>query len=102
MVALNFPMAVQLVVADEKIQDDLGKVTLERGPLVYAVEEVDNKAGFDGIEISSSDHFESKMEPELLGGVVTLNNRNMKAIPYYAWSNRGVGKMKVWMRYNEK
>lgn len=101
-VALNFPMAVQVVVADEKIQDDLGKVTLERGPLVYAVEEVDNKAGFDGIEISSSDHFESKMEPELLGGVVTLNNRNMKAIPYYAWSNRGVGKMKVWMRYEEK
>ncbi len=96
-VELNFPMKVQMVVADEKLTDNLGKVALERGPLVYAIEEVDNKANFDAIKVSPKGKFTVKNESDLLGGVVTLSNDKMKAIPYYAWSNRGVGKMKVWI-----
>ncbi|MCC6723605.1 MAG: glycoside hydrolase family 127 protein, partial [Saprospiraceae bacterium] len=97
LVELNFPMPVQMVVADERLKDDIGKVALERGPLVYAIEEVDNKANFDEIKIAPTDKFEVKNEPNLLGGVVTLSNKKIKAIPYNAWSNRGVGKMKVWV-----
>ena len=41
------------------------------------------------------------MEKGLLGGVNTLQNDKLKAIPYFAWSNRGIGKMKVWLPKNE-
>ncbi|MCB0642058.1 MAG: glycoside hydrolase family 127 protein, partial [Phaeodactylibacter sp.] len=98
-VELNFPMPVQLVEASAKIAEDIGKVALERGPLVYAIEEVDNKAGFDHIKISPQDTFAVQQEPELLGGIFTLKNEKLKAVPYYAWSNRGIGKMKVWMAF---
>ena len=75
-VALNFPMEVRTVKANDKVEEDKGKLSLEYGPLVYAVEEIDNPE-FDRITISASDTF--------------------KAIPYYTWSNRGIGKMKVWL-----
>jgi DUF1680 family protein len=95
-VTLDFPMRVRKVVADEKIEDDKNKMALEYGPIVYAIEEVDNKNNFDDISISFSDNFTVKQE-SILGGINTLNNENLKAIPYYTWSNRGVGKMKVWL-----
>ncbi len=93
---LNLPMPVRMVVADEKVEDDRGKVSLERGPVVYAIEEIDNK-NIDEITISPDDEFKPVYEADLLDGVVTLNNAKLKAIPYYAWSNRGAGKMKVWI-----
>jgi DUF1680 family protein len=95
-VTLDFPMRVRKVIADEKIEDDKNKMALEYGPIVYAIEEVDNKNNFDDISISFSDKFTVKQE-SILGGINTLNNENLKAIPYYTWSNRGVGKMKVWL-----
>jgi DUF1680 family protein len=96
-VAFGFPMTHQMVVADKRLSDNIGKVAIERGPLLYAIEEVDNKAGFDEIKITPSDMLEANYERDLLGGVVSLSNKKMKAIPYYAWSNRGIGKMKVWI-----
>jgi len=36
-------------------------------------------------------------DESLLGGVMLIQGRSARAIPYYAWSNRGVGKMRVWM-----
>ena len=93
-------MKVRKVIADEKIEDDKNKMALEYGPIVYAIEEVDNKNNFDAISISSLDKFTVKQE-SILGGINTLNNENLKAIPYYTWSNRGVGKMKVWLPTKE-
>ena len=71
-------------------------------PIVYAIEEVDNKNTFDEIFIDASDKFEVKKEPTLLDGVNVIQNGKLKAIPYYAWSNRGIGKMKVWIDYKDK
>ena len=42
------------------------------------------------------------MEDELLEGVNTIASGDFKAIPYYAWSNRGPGKMKVWLNSSLK
>lgn len=96
-ITLDFPMPVRMVKSDERVIENIGKVTLERGPLVYAVEEIDNPETIDGIQISPTDEFSILPETDLLGGVYTLNNEQLKAIPYYAWSNRGIGKMKVWL-----
>ena len=42
---LDLPMPVRRIVADEKVVDDIGKVALQRGPLVYCVEWPDVKDG---------------------------------------------------------
>lgn len=96
-VELIIPMNVKEVKASDKVEDDKGKVALEYGPIVYAIEEIDNKENYDKIEIGTEEKFDVKKENDLLGGVLTLNSDDLKAIPYYAWSNRGVGKMKVWI-----
>ena len=94
-IEIQFPMEVRTVIANKKVKEDLGKLSLEYGPIVYAVEEVDNPE-FDKISLSPDDEFVVKKEP-ILKGVNTISNRTLKAIPYYTWSNRGVNKMKVWI-----
>jgi len=98
-VELNFPMEVRTVKANENVEDDRGKLSLEYGPLVYAVESVDNPS-FDELVVSPTDKFSVQHE-DILKGVNTITWVEFKAIPYYAWSNRGVGKMKVWIHNRE-
>src|SRR5690606_19564751 len=96
-VELEFPMEVRKVSSSKLVAENKGKVALEYGPTVYAVEEVDNAGGFEEITISADDEFQVNMQSDLLGGVNTISNETLTAIPYYAWSNRGIGKMKVWL-----
>ena len=96
-IELKFPMEVRMVKTSDKVLENKGKIALEYGPLVYAIEEIDNKNDFDGIIMPVNYDFQVQMEENLLGGVNTINDGNFKAIPYYAWSNRGAGKMKVWI-----
>ncbi|KAF2511237.1 glycoside hydrolase family 127 protein [Flavobacterium foetidum] len=98
-IELNFPMEVQEVETNSKVATNKNKVSLEYGPLVYAIEEIDNKNNFDKIDISASDTFKVRKETNLLQGVNVIENSKFKAIPYYSWSNRGVGKMKVWIDF---
>jgi len=98
---LNFPMEVQEVQTNAKVETNKNKVSLEYGPIVYAVEEIDNKSNFDKIDVVATDTFKVKKEANLLQGVNVIENSKFKAIPYYSWSNRGVGKMKVWLEYKE-
>ncbi|MEO2064763.1 MAG: glycoside hydrolase family 127 protein [Christiangramia sp.] len=101
-IVLDFPMQVREVLANDKVEDDRGKVSLEYGPIVYAVEEVDNKDNFEQLQITPQTNFSVQFEKDLLQGVNTLKFDDFKAIPYYSWSNRGIGKMKVWLKNNTK
>ena len=101
-VRIWFPMFARKVVTDPEVTENLGKTALEYGPLVYAFEQVDQKQDVDDLRIFPTDSFSPKMEKDLLGGVVTLSNENAKAVPYYSWSNRGIGKMKVWIPVNKE
>lgn len=96
-IAIDFPMEVQKVITNEKVVTNKDKMALEYGPIVYAIEEMDNKDNFDAIKINPSETFKVTYSPSFLNGINVIENSNLKAIPYYSWSNRGVGKMKVWI-----
>jgi uncharacterized protein len=89
-------MEVRRVKAIDEVADTRGKVALERGPLVYCVEEMDNR-NIDDIVVPQDISFVSEFNPELLNGVEVIKTLEFSAIPYYAWNNRGANKMKVWL-----
>lgn len=99
-IQLKFPMQVRTVKANELVEEDRGKLALEYGPMVYAVEEIDNP-DIDNLSITAEDEFSVNKEA-ILEGVNTISNQHLKAIPYYSWSNRGIGKMKVWIPVEQK
>ena len=78
-----------------------------RGPLVYCLEEEDHETDVLNIAISKNMELVAKYTDELLGGLVVLRGHasateqspmEITAIPYYAWNNRPVCKMAVWLR----
>ncbi len=118
---LNLDMPVQMVYANPKVRHDCGRLALQRGPLVYCLEEVDNGPDLNTIRIPRNVVFETETENDLLNGVVTLTadaekqaqpsdeklystvrpeyqSCRIKAVPYYAWGNRRFGEMLVWIR----
>ena len=99
-ITLNFSMEVRQVRADERVEENGDKVALEYGPLVYAVEEADN-TNIDVLTVTKEEAFRAAKRDDVLKGVnvVTVEGgkNDLTAIPYYAWSNRGIGKMKVWL-----
>ena len=97
-IELILPMKVRHVVASEMVKDVLGLTAIEYGPLVYCAEETDNETGFDQITVTPQCRYTVEMKPGLLMGVNVINDGASTFIPYYAWSNRGVGKMKVWLK----
>ena len=97
-IELTLPMKVRQVVADEQVKDDLGLSSIEYGPLVYCMEEIDNEAVFGQTTINRQAEYSVEMKPDLLGGVNVISDGTATFIPYYAWSNRGIGKMKVWIK----
>lgn len=123
-VLLTLDMPVQLVEANPLVREDLGKVAVTRGPLVYCLEETDNGKNLSGIYLEEDADFAIKEEPELLKGIVTIETQgkkvsqkgwngetlyrtyqgknydpcSLKFIPYYAWTNRGIGEMTVWVK----
>jgi uncharacterized protein len=64
--------------------------------MVYCAEEADNKNITD-IAIKPGAATQVKREPLLGETINVINTGNTKLIPYYLWSNRGIGQMKVWL-----
>ena len=113
-VELNLPMEVRRVVANDKIQDDQGKVALQRGPIMYCAEWKDNNGLAGNIIVPKDAVFKPEFKADLLNGVMVLKadvktinidpsgqnvstqNATLTAIPYYSWANRGKGEMTVW------
>ncbi len=96
-VDIKFSMKVRTVRANPLVESDLGKVSIEKGPIVYAFEEIDNIKTIDSIAINAMGPFKIREETDLLNGIYSISVNDYKAIPYFTWSNRGVGKMKVWV-----
>ncbi len=113
-VELYLPMPVRRVVANDAVAEDRGRVALQRGPLVYAVEGVDNGERVFDLVLPDGAVLTPEPRPGLLNGVLVLTGlanavsrdaagktvaapRPFLAVPYYAWANRGGGQMLVWL-----
>ena len=100
-VSLNMDMAATLVAADPRVKEDEGYRALQRGPLVYCIEEVDNPDDFGNLAVTEETGFTECFKEDLLGGVVTISTVSdgpaLNYIPYYAWDNREPGRMRVWV-----
>lgn len=101
-ITFDMDMPVEVVAADPRVKANVGKRALQRGPLVYCMEETDNPE-YDEASLSASMNYVTAFEPGLLEGVVTITAADgddlYKFVPYYAWDNRESGKMKVWVDY---
>lgn len=102
---LTMEMPVEIVAADPRVKQDVGKRAVQRGPLVYCMEGTDNPQNFDCLEIDGRTRFETRFDPALLQGVTAIRamtgKEEINLIPYYAWDNREAGPMKVWIDYRE-
>jgi hypothetical protein len=106
-VKLHVPMPVERIEAHPKVMANVGRVAIQRGPLVYCFEEVDNPDGVRNIILAKDPKFEIEHRPDLLGGVTVIHcldrsGRRLTAVPYYAWDHREAGGMVVWVRQDGK
>jgi hypothetical protein len=118
---LDMEMPVQRIYAHPSVVATAGRVALQRGPIVYCLEEADNGTGLVELGLSRDARLETTFERDLLGGVVTISGQavrfqscdwgddlyrtheskaslmRFKAVPYSVWANRCIGEMLVWI-----
>jgi DUF1680 family protein len=121
-IQLTLPLEVQLIEANPQVRANAGKAALQRGPVVYCLEEADNGSVLASISVSAETEFKARFDSELLGGGIVIEGEGFKdtdnnwqgelyrpirrqagrialrAIPYSLWGNRGKGEMTVWFR----
>ncbi|HET6485124.1 MAG TPA: glycoside hydrolase family 127 protein [Spirochaetia bacterium] len=97
-VEIDLPMPVCKVIADSRIPDTRGKAAIQRGPIVYCVEGMDADRPIAEVAIGGRASLEAHFEPDVLRGLVVVQGKGFRAVPYYAWANRGPGTMRVWLR----
>lgn len=121
-IEIELPMKVRRVQANPELRENAGRVAIQRGPLVYCLEEIDNSGILSDIALAENPEFTTEYNSQVLGGVVVIKGKalrsedenwkgelyrdldfmktpvEIKAVPYYAWSNRSEGEMSVWIR----
>jgi len=97
-VRLDLPMPARRVTSDPRIADNVGKMAVQRGPIVYALEGIDNGGKVLDTSLTEAP-LTHEFRPALLGGVEVVKSGPLTFVPYYAWNNRGVGEMAVWISF---
>jgi DUF1680 family protein len=119
---LVLAIPVEKVRAHPSVRQNAGRVALQRGPLVYCLEEVDNRTPLHSIRVTDETRFDVAYDSNTLNGIIkitgngfveeqdewsgqlyrnspaSLRNFHMTAVPYYAWDNREPGQMTVWIQ----
>jgi DUF1680 family protein len=113
-VRLRLPMEIERVHADPRVKADVGRVALQRGPIVYCLEGVDNNGRVRNLVLPADAELRWTHRPQQLGGIAVVRGRALEvsanakgervtkrmpfeAVPYYAWDNREPGEMVVWL-----
>jgi len=122
-ITIDLPMPVRIWNADERVRENIGRVAFTRGPVTYCAEEKDNGknlhllriADLNGehVQLEESSVFghecillkvQAKRAVPVQGGLyrraapLAEEDTVITLIPYYAWANRGLGEMSVWLR----
>jgi len=122
-VELKLDMSINRMKSHPSIRANAGKVALQRGPIVYCVEEADNGSNLQHVRLPQGAELELTFNEQLAGGVVTIEAdamiedtdawsddlyaanvelrqkaKKLTFIPYYTWANRGEGEMMVWVK----
>ncbi|MDQ0877383.1 DUF1680 family protein [Paenibacillus sp. V4I3] len=127
-VELTLNMPIHRMKGHPLVRQTAGKVALQRGPLVYCLEEADNGKQLHQLVLPKISSLEVEANYELLGGAevkviktaakrmnikewadelykpasdIRNETANLTFIPYFAWANRGIGEMTVWVRDSE-
>lgn len=120
---LEFPMRVRFLEADTRVRENVGKVAVMRGPIVYCLEEADNGKDLHLVTVKTDDVpevFETTVEGVSVKAIGVQGFRQIKDsaeqelyheardrmkqpvqlqfVPYYTWANRGRNEMQVWIR----
>jgi len=115
-ISIWLPMPVRTVVADERIKEDIDKIAVQRGPVIYCAEWPDNSEGqVLNLVVGKESSFTTDYIPALLNGTQVIktkgkltrrtldgkievsDEKDVTLIPYALWNNRGPGQMKVWL-----
>lgn len=119
-VTLNLAMPPRRVYANPRVNENIGKVCVMRGPLCYCAEEADNGKALQQLVLPRDSELHAVAMPQKLGGIVELRTKalccsdsgdtlytstppvydrqiELTLIPYYAWANRGENEMRVWL-----
>lgn len=120
----TLPMPLRFVRADPRLRQDIGQIAVQRGPLIYCLEEVDNGANLGQLYLSTQSNFAEIAGRDVLAGTTLLTTsgarlegsddhqglyqyvtrppkfrpQELTFIPYFCWANRGVGEMRVWLK----
>ena len=107
------------VYASSKVPADTGCAAVQRGPVVYCAEGLDNGGDVLSLSLAAEGAVtQLPYEPELLGGIIPLaaegwrtqptqelysrerpqrQAADIRLVPYYTWGNRGENQMRVWL-----
>ncbi len=113
-VEIAFDMTPRTVKANDQVEADRGMLAVERGPIVYCAEWTDNPDRDIASALLSMNPEFAVERTDILGGVDMISAKaqfigldsdgrlradvdRLNLIPYYAWANRGEGKMRVWL-----
>jgi DUF1680 family protein len=114
-VNVQLPMDVKRIVSNPKVENNIGKVALQRGPIVYCAEWPDNFGSASNLILPEKSSFTTEKRKDLLNGITVVKSEALAiqidaeknsvstkvqpfvAIPYYAWAHRGKGEMMIWL-----
>jgi hypothetical protein len=108
-------MTVHKVVSSDSIVTNIGKIALQRGPIVYCAEGIDfADRKINDLIVDINGQFTPELVTNQMGRMVELNGKakhtkrtidgkvvtgeecDFKAIPYYAWAHREASPMVIW------
>lgn len=122
-VELELDMSVRFWEANPKVREDLHRVAVQRGPIVYCAESFDNGEGLQLLHVSDETKFSYVFDETKFGGAGILQGiagklkiqetwqkdlyrpaemaefepMTITLIPYFCWANRGENEMLVWL-----